>query len=174
VITAAAFLLAISPATVSFPIAVAEALVLAGGLAATLACNLALLPRAVASAARADAAPRVTDPPRNRVGEVLVCWTRPQTLSVDEAERWARGELARVLAAESADGAHLFRVGRASARHGTPYAWLLELDVPSGHDAQTWLESPAWREWLGDLHALGLRPTAMLVDQGRDLTRVAR
>jgi hypothetical protein len=170
VLTVAAVVLAVSPATVSFPIAVAEALVLAGGLAATLACNLALLPRA-AAAPCADDAPRVTAPPRRRVAQVLVCWTRPQRLSVDEAERWLRGDLARLLAAERVDGALLSRVGLASVRHGTPYAWLLELDVPSDCDAQTWLESPAWREWLGDLHALGLRPAAMLVDQERVLTR---
>jgi len=50
VLTVAAIVLAVSPARVSFPIAVAEALVLAGGLAASLGVNLAVLPRAVRSA----------------------------------------------------------------------------------------------------------------------------
>jgi hypothetical protein len=170
VLTVAAIVLAVSPATVSFPIAVAEALVLAGGLAATLGVNLAVLPRAVRSAPCGHDAPSEPAPRRKRVGQVLVCWTRPHLLTVQEAERWVTAELKRVLAAEGVDVAHLTRLSGASERHGAPYAWLLELDVPPGRDAHTWLESAAWGEWLGDLHALGMRPGAMLADRGRVVT----
>jgi two-component system sensor histidine kinase UhpB len=51
VLTAATLVLAVSPATVSFPIAVAEAFVLAGGLAAMVALNFAVLPRAASMVA---------------------------------------------------------------------------------------------------------------------------
>jgi hypothetical protein len=170
VLTVAVIVLAVSPATVSFPIAVAEALVLAGGLAATLGLNLAVLPRAVGSASSRHDMPSDTGPRRERVRQVLVCWTRPHILSVDEAEEWVTAELERVLATEGGSVAHLTRLRGASARHGAPYTWLLELDVPHDRDPQTWLESPAWGEWLGDLQALDMRPGAMLADRGRVLT----
>ena len=170
VLTVAAIVLAVSPATVSSPIAVAEALVLAGGLAATLGVNLAVLPRAVRSAPCGDDAPSDPGPRRERIGQVLVCWTRPHLLTVEEAERWVTAELKRVLAAERVDVAHLARLSDASERHGASYAWLLQLDVPPGRDVQTWLESAAWMEWLGDLRALGMRPGAMLADRGRAVT----
>jgi hypothetical protein len=54
VLTVAARALAVTPATVSFPIAVAEALALAAGPGGTLAVNLALLPRALHPARSAD------------------------------------------------------------------------------------------------------------------------
>lgn len=171
VLTVAVVMLAASPATVSFPIAVAEALVLAGGLAATLGLNLALLLRAIAPAPRADPAPSGIGLQRDRVGPVLVCWTRPHRLTVDEAERWAGAELERVLAAEGVDVAHLSRSRGGSTRYGAPYAWLLELDVPPGRDAHSWLDSGAWDQWLGDLHALGMRPGAMVADRRRVLSR---
>ena len=81
VLTAATLVLAVSPATVSFPIAVAEAFVLAGGLAAMVAVNLAVLPRAAGSAPEAGPAPSETRS-RRRVGPVLVCWTAPHRLTV--------------------------------------------------------------------------------------------
>jgi hypothetical protein len=169
VLTGAALLLAVSPATVSFPIAVAEALVLGGGLAVMVVLNLVLLPRAVSTAARPADAPRDAAPARERVGPVLIGWTGPQHLAVDEAERWLRAELARVLAEAGVEIAHLSRVHGPSARHGAPFAWLLELDVPAGRDLETWFGSAAWRDWLGDLHTLGLRPAVMVADHRRVL-----
>ena len=139
VLTAATLVLAVSPATVSFPIAVAEALVLAGGLAAMVALNFAVLPRAAGSAPCADPAPSGTRLRRHRVGPVLVCWTAPHRLTADEAERWAGAELERVLA--------------------------------PGRDAHSWLDSRAWDQWLGDLHALGMRSGAMVADRRRVLSR---
>ena len=171
VLTAATLVLAVSPATVSFPIAVAEALVLAGGLAVMVALNFAALPRAAGSAPHANREPSGTRRRRHRVGPVLVCWAAPHRLTADEAERWASAELERVLAAEGVDSAHLCRVRGGSARHSAPYAWLLELDVPPGRDAHSWLDSDAWQQWLGDLHALGLRPGAMVAGRRRVLKR---
>ena len=171
VLTAATLVLAVSPATVSFPIAVAEAFVLAGGLAAMVALNFAVLPRAASSAQCADPVPTGPRLRRPHVGPVLLCWTAPHRLTDDEAERWASAELERVLAAEGVDVAHLSRLRGGSARYGAPYAWLLELDVPSGRDAHAWLESGAWDGWLGDLHALGMCPGAMVADRRRVLRR---
>ena len=167
VLTAATLVLAVSPATVSFPIAVAEALVLARGLAAMVALDFALLPRAAGSAPCADPAQSGPRPRRHRIGPVLVCWTAPDRLTADEAERWASAELVRVLAAEGVEVAHLSRLRAGSARHSGSYAWLLELDVPRGRHAHSWLDSGAWDQWMGDLHSLGMRPVAMSADRRR-------
>jgi hypothetical protein len=170
VLTAGAVLLAVSPATVSFPIAVAEALVLIAGLATMLGLNLALLPRAVTSARSPGAVTSGPGVRRERVGPVLVCWSRPQRLTADETEQWVSAELRRVLAAERLDTARLTRLRAASARYGAPCTWLLELDVPAGRDAERCLDTGAWSVLLGDLYALGMHPGAMVVDRG-DLLR---
>jgi two-component system, NarL family, sensor histidine kinase UhpB len=56
--------LVLSPATVSFPVALTEAIVLALGLGAMLALNFALLRRALAPLERLRASMRITDPLR--------------------------------------------------------------------------------------------------------------
>jgi two-component system sensor histidine kinase UhpB len=62
VLAAAALLLALSPATVSFPVAIAEAVVLAVGFGAMLLLNFALLRRALSPLERLRALMRGTDP----------------------------------------------------------------------------------------------------------------
>jgi two-component system, NarL family, sensor histidine kinase UhpB len=64
VLTAATLLLVLTPATVSFPIALAELIVLAGGLATMLALDLALLRRAFGPLRRLTAMMRGVDPLR--------------------------------------------------------------------------------------------------------------
>jgi two-component system sensor histidine kinase UhpB len=64
VLVAATLVLVLSPATVSFPVALTEVVVLAGGLAAMLALNLALLRRALAPLARLTRFMRGVDPLR--------------------------------------------------------------------------------------------------------------
>ncbi len=87
-----------------------------------------------------------------------------------EAEEWASAELRRLLAAEGIDTAWLTPLCGASMRFGTSCDWLLELDLAADRDAETCLESPPWREWLGDLRLLNLRPAAMVADHGRLLS----
>jgi two-component system, NarL family, sensor histidine kinase UhpB len=64
VLVAATLVLVVSPATVSFPVALAEVVVLAGGLAAMLALNLVLLRRAFGPLARLTRFMRGVDPLR--------------------------------------------------------------------------------------------------------------
>jgi two-component system sensor histidine kinase UhpB len=64
VLVAATLVLVLSPATVSFPVALTELVVLAGGLAAMLALNLALLRRALDPLARLTRFMRDVDPLR--------------------------------------------------------------------------------------------------------------
>ncbi len=64
VLLAATLVLVLSPVTVSFPIALAELIVLAGGLAAMLALNLALLRRAFGPLRRLTSVMRGVDPLR--------------------------------------------------------------------------------------------------------------
>jgi two-component system sensor histidine kinase UhpB len=64
VLAAATLLLVVTPATVSFPIALTEAVVLAGGLAAMLALDLVLLRRAFGPLERLRRVMRAVDPLR--------------------------------------------------------------------------------------------------------------
>lgn len=64
VLVAATLVLVVSPATVSFPIALAELIVIIGGLAAMLALNLALLRRAFGPLQRLTTVMRGVDPLR--------------------------------------------------------------------------------------------------------------
>jgi hypothetical protein len=185
VLTAATVVLAVSPVTVSFPIAVAEAVVLACGLATMLGLNVALLRRVLGSAF--DVAPRPTGAPAgatlgwpnveasiaaDRVdARLLVCWAGPSHGRAESAQEWATSELRRVMAAERVGAARLARLRSASLRYGASHDWLLELDVQPGREAQTWLDSPAWAAWLSDLRALGMRPATMVAERGRVLGR---
>ncbi len=64
VLAAATLLLVLTPVTVSFPIALAELIVLVGGLAAMLAIDLALLKRAFGPLRRLTTMMRDVDPLR--------------------------------------------------------------------------------------------------------------
>jgi hypothetical protein len=96
----------------------------------------------------------------------LVCWTRPYHLSEAEAHAWASAELTRLLAASGHGPARLSTLRGASPRYHGPWEWLLELDLTAEHGAVPDIESAAWREWLGDLRLLGVRPVAMVAADG--------
>jgi hypothetical protein len=69
VFAGATLLLAVSPATVSFPVTVVEGVVLAGGLAATLAVNLGLLPWFFGSARGLEPSPAAARSAAGRAGD---------------------------------------------------------------------------------------------------------
>lgn len=167
VLAAALVLLAVTPATVSFPIAVAEGLVLLGGFAGMLGLNLALLQRALAPQSTGFTAPELAAVDLAVDRRLLVCWNDPRHLSADEAAGWAAAELRPVLAAEGIETARLTRLRSASARYGKSFDWLLELDIA---EARAHVDSPAWSEWLSDLRMLGLRPGAMVAGRGHVVT----
>jgi hypothetical protein len=198
-LAAATLALALSPATVSFPLALTEGLVLGGGLAATLGLDLLALRRAFGSSLAPTAAdPEVEAPlqtyavipqgdvvwapPSTGIGRqgagaakdvgtrLLVGWTRPYRLAEAEAEAWAQAELTRVLAAAGTHRARLMRLGSASARYHRPWDWLLEVEVASDGDVRQFIESPACRELLADLRLLGMRPAAMVTGAERVLS----
>jgi hypothetical protein len=180
VLAGATLALALTPATVSFPIAVTEALVLAGGAATAMVLNLVLLPRAGRPEPGPSRVPRepqdmaaatpVAVFDRARAPRMLVSWAAPRQLADAEAEAWASAELRQVLQAERIDMARLARLRPASPRYADLGDWLLELDVPPGPAARAVLEERPWAEWLDDLGLLGLRPAAAVVDRGRLLT----
>lgn len=51
--------------------------------------------------------------------------------------------------------------------------WMLELRPGPGTSAASCVDSQAWREWLGDLRLLGMRPTVLLADTPTALTAPA-
>jgi hypothetical protein len=108
----------------------------------------------------AAAGPREAGP----VPRVLVFWSRPHHLTVEEAERWAGAELEALLATSAIEHVRLARLASASARHAHACDWMLELELRAGTDVAACVESSGWKEWLGDLRLLGMRPVAMVTD----------
>jgi hypothetical protein len=90
------------------------------------------------------------------VPRVLIWWSRPHHLSIEDAERWVRTELRGVIAADAVRSAELVRLEPASQRHGGEWHWLLELELDD--PVRDRLESGAWGEWLADLRLLGMKP----------------
>jgi hypothetical protein len=101
------------------------------------------------------------------VPRVLVIWSRPQHLTAEETERWARTELRDVLAADSVRSAELRRLEPASPRYGGDPRWLLELEVAG--PARECVENGPCAEWLGDMRLLGMRAEVVVADETVDL-----
>jgi two-component system sensor histidine kinase UhpB len=110
VLTAATLLLVLTPATVSFPIALAELFVLVGGLGAMLALDLALLRRAFGPLRRLTATMRRVDPLRPG-GRAVVATSDPDVAELTEAfnemldrlERERRDSARRALSAQEGE-----------------------------------------------------------------------
>ena len=95
---------------------------------------------------------------------VLVLWRRPDHLSAEEAERWARSEVRALLADGGIRSAELTRLESASPRHGCDWDWVLELEVAD--PVRDCIDRGACAEWLGDLRLLGMRPAVLLAAAG--------
>jgi hypothetical protein len=94
------------------------------------------------------------------VARLMVLWTRPYHLTAEEAERWARDEVRSLLAVAAIRSAELTRLESASARHGSDWDWLLELEIAL--PARDVVDHGPCAEWLGDLRLLGVRPAVLL------------
>jgi hypothetical protein len=95
---------------------------------------------------------------------LLVLWSRPQHLTGEEAERWARAEARALLAHDGVGTAVLARLEKSD------WNWMLELEVTA--PAHRWLDRGPCAEWLGDLRLLGMRPVVMVVADAVDLDGV--
>src|SRR4051812_13928270 len=163
-LTAIAVLLIVTPVTISTPIALAEAVVVIGGLLFTIAVNAVLLRRAFAPLA--DLADRMEmvdllrpgqrlQVPRNdEVGRVVAAFNR--MLDRLEAERRESGR--RVLAAQEAE-----RVGIARDLHdevGQLLTGVLLLLNTAGDSAELEEARPAVRQALDEVRRISseLRP----------------
>jgi hypothetical protein len=104
-----------------------------------------------------------------RVPRLLVFWTRPQHLSAEEADAWTSEQLSGLQDLEAVERARLTRLGTPSTAHPQEWDWMLELDLAPGADARRCVESGWCGEWLADLQLLGMRPAAVLADDGRAL-----
>jgi hypothetical protein len=100
----------------------------------------------------------------NPLARLLILWTRPDHLSPEEAEAWARDELAALRAPDIVERAELMRLRSASLRYPREGDWMLELQLARGADGAALLETGPWAEWLTDLRLLGMRPSVMLAD----------
>jgi hypothetical protein len=108
------------------------------------------------------------------MGRLVVLWTRPYHLSVEEADAWARREAAGLLALAGVARAELTRLDTAATRHAAEWDWMLELHLREGVDRHACAEQPAFVDWLLDLRLLGMRPTVVVVDDTTTLAPKVR
>src|SRR6187402_2315495 len=88
------------------------------------------------------------------VSRVLITGNQPQHLSAAQAHAWLRSEIGGLRALPGVESIVLSRVQNAP-RHARPWAWLCELQLADGADAQACVEHPVCRDWLLDLRLLG-------------------
>lgn len=101
------------------------------------------------------------------MSRLLVFWSHPSHLSLEEAERWTRQQLDELLASDDVARAELLRVRPASPHHAAMYDWMLELHLEPEADVAEWMRSLRWREWFADLRLLGMRPSVLLAGERR-------
>jgi hypothetical protein len=97
------------------------------------------------------------------VPRLLILWTRPGHLSLEEADAWIRSELAVLDAVPDVASSRITEVRSAAAAHPASWHWLLELDVSDDAAAGRSLQRGPVADWVGDLRLLGMRPTVLLV-----------
>jgi hypothetical protein len=103
------------------------------------------------------------------VSRVLITGSQPQHLTAAQADRWLRSELGELRALPGVESIVLSRV-QTAPRHVRPWAWLCELHLTDGADAQACVEHPVCRDWLLDLRLLGMRPALAVLDSGERVT----
>ncbi len=100
---------------------------------------------------------------------LVVLWTCPYDLSVEEAQAWACREAKQLLGLEVVQHAKLTRLQSASERHARSWDWMLELQLAADADRGACINAGACAVWVSDLRQLGLRPTVFLADGGIEL-----
>jgi hypothetical protein len=105
------------------------------------------------------------------MARLLVAWRRPRHLSDEEARAWVRAESGRLLELPAVTRLELTELGPASARHGLPCDWLLDVHLTSGSDGASCVDEPLFAGWLRDLHLLGMRPIVLLAERTTVLAR---
>ncbi len=100
---------------------------------------------------------------------LIVLVGAPQHLRAEEAEDWLRNEAAALGTAEGVRRALISPLASPSLRWPNQWGWLIEVDCdnPSGVDKAT--RDDAWKELLGDLRLLGMRPTVAVVGDPSEL-----
>ncbi|HET8754878.1 MAG TPA: histidine kinase [Solirubrobacteraceae bacterium] len=174
VLAAATLVLVISPATVSFPIALTELIVLAGGLGAMLALDLMLLRRAFGPLRRLTAMMRGVDPLRPG-GRATVATSDPEVAQLtgafnemlDRLELERRDSARRALSAQESERRRIARELHDQVGQVLTAALLqlerLQRDIDDEHRASLEDTREAVRGSLEDVRAIAsrLRPEAL-------------
>jgi two-component system, NarL family, sensor histidine kinase UhpB len=169
VLVVAAAVLALSPATISFPVAVTEAIVLLVGLGAMLALNFALLRRALAPLDELRGVMRGADPLRPGL-RATVGDTAPELRVVSETfndmverlEAERRESARRALAAQEGERLRISQELHDEVGQKLTVV-ILRLDGPSDTDAGVAAAREGVRETLEDVRGIArrLRPEAL-------------
>ena len=100
-----------------------------------------------------------------RVPRVVITGSQPHHLSQAEAHAWLRTEVGSLRALPGVESVVLTRA-RSSVGGANPWAWLCELHLADGADADAVAEHSLCRNWMGDLRLLGMHPALVVLDSG--------
>jgi hypothetical protein len=101
---------------------------------------------------------------------ILLC-ERPPHLSRNESLVWLRQATEQLVDGTDVVGLRFTELESPSLRWSSDSDWLLEAELADGVDARRLVESARWRELLGDLQLLGMRP-ALAVADARNTSRL--
>ena len=85
-------------------------------------------------------------------------WRSPLSASREEAERWARAQVATLADVPGIDLAELSRLGAPCRDVTAPHHWMLELRLDQTRAPEELVREPALAAFLGELRQLRLEP----------------
>jgi hypothetical protein len=99
------------------------------------------------------------------MARLLVAWKHPHHLTDEEARRWLRIEIGRLLELPAVDRLELTELDRVSEAYARPWDWLLDVQLAPGADGASCVDEPLFADWLRDLRLLGMRPIVLLAER---------
>jgi hypothetical protein len=101
------------------------------------------------------------------VVRVIILCERPQHLSAEHAIAWLRRASAEAVATRGVAALRLTQLQNPSPTLAPMATWLIEAELERGADAAAIVASAPWRDLLGDLRLLGMRPSVAVADSAR-------
>jgi hypothetical protein len=103
------------------------------------------------------------------VGRLIVLVDSPYHLRPAEAEEWLRCGARGLANADGVEHAVLSKLTSPSDDSARHWSWLIEVECESPDGAQRAVDDSVWKDVLGDMRLLGMRPRTSLVAESRAL-----
>ena len=101
---------------------------------------------------------------------LIVLVGAPPHLRAEEAEGWLHKEAAALGRADGVRRAVISPLASPSLRWSSQWGWLIELDCDNPGGVERATCDQAWKDLLGDLRLLGMRPAVAVVGQSSELS----